>query len=183
MIRPRTRRLLVSAAVLAGSGLITAWVALDDGTASEPMTTGAIRTARPPIAQKTLPPSTTFAVIAQRPLFLPLRRPEPEAPPPRAIVHAAAPVVAPPSLAATLVGVLMSPEGNSAILRLSDGKTATVREGATIEGWTLQHVSPDHSSFLLGSTSLDVAFPLHQPKASRTGPRSARSVPVVRRRR
>jgi hypothetical protein len=161
--------------------VMTLVLAMGDETPSLP-TAGAMPRPRAISDNRVLPPATAFAAIVQRPLFLPGRKPEPEIAPPRIVAEVPVQPLALPPLSATLVGVLMSPDGSSVILRLDDGKTATLREGGIIQGWTLKQIAPDRVSFLLGSTNLDLAFPTHQasPTASST---PAQSVAAVRRRR
>jgi hypothetical protein len=179
---PRARRLIASAGMLAMAAALTALLAADEDAPSTPMITGAIPI--PPAAvNRVLAPVTTFAAIAQRPLFLPSRRPEPEAPPPIAAAKPPAQPATPPALSATLVGVLVSPAGRSALLRLADGKTATVPEGGTVAGWTLKQVSPDHVLFVSGSTIIDLGFPTHRTAPTPgVAPDSVAAVAVRRRR-
>lgn len=181
-MRPHTRRLLASAALLAAAAVLTAVLAAADGEVSVlASATNPISPARPAAASRVLAPASTFAALTQRPLFLPSRQPEPERP--RARVAPAPPAPpAPPALSATLVGVLMSPAGRSAILRLADGKTTTVREGGTLDGWTLKQVSPDRVSLLSGATTIEIAFPVHGVHAT-PGSTPVQPVLAVRRRR
>jgi type II secretory pathway component PulC len=180
---PRTRRLIVSAGMLVMAAILTALLAADEETPSTSTIAGAIA-ARPAATHRVLAAETAFAAIAQRPLFLPSRRPEPEAPPPPAVVERPAQPAAPPALSATLVGVLISPTGRAAIVRLADGKSATIPEGETLQGWTLKQVSPDGVLFLSGSTSIDLAFPTHQaaPASGAAADQSLAAVAARRRR-
>lgn len=177
---PRMRRLFFSAGVLALAIVITALFAIGKEAPSAPTITDFILPAHPASGNRALAPATAFTQIAQRPLFLPSRRPEPQIPAPSAAPETHVQPPAPPSFSATLVGVLMSPAGGGAILRFADGKTTTIQEGETVQGWILKEVSPDRASFLSGSTSVEVAFPKHQ--ASPTEASAGSPVPVRRRR-
>jgi general secretion pathway protein N len=178
---PRIRRLLASSGVMAMAVVMTLVLATGDETPSLP-TAGVMPSVRAIAGNKVLPPATAFAAVVQRPLFLPNRKPEPEIAPSPIVAEVPAQPAAPLPLSATLVGVLMSPDGSSAILRLEDGKTATLREGGIIQGWTLKQIAPDRVSFLLGSTNLDLAFPTRQASPT-AGSTPAQSVAAVRRRR
>jgi len=181
---PRMRRLIASCGILAMAAVLTALLAAEEDAPATPPIAGAIPIAGPAPSNRTLASAPEFATIAQRPLFLPGRRPEPETPSRSAAPPAPAQPAAPPTLSATLVGVLMSPTGRSAIVRLADGKTATVPEGGSIQGWTLKQISPDGVLFLSGATSIDLAFPTHQG-APAPGAASGQSIAdaAVRRRR
>jgi hypothetical protein len=180
---PRMRRLIASAGMPVIAAVLTALLAAGEDAPSTPPITGGILAARPAAANRVLARAPTFAAIAQRPLFLPGRRPEPEPASPPPAPPAPAQPAAPPALSATLVGVLISPTGRSAILRLGDGKSATVPEGGTVQGWTLKQVSPDRVSFVSGSTSIDLAFPTHQAAPTTPGAAFEQSVAAVAARR
>jgi hypothetical protein len=180
----RMRRLIASAGVLAMAAALTALLAVDEDAPSAATIAGGIPSARPAAGNRMLPPAAAFAAIAQRPLFLPSRRPEPATPPLPVQAERPAQPAAPPALSATLVGVLLSPSGRSAIVRLADGKSATVPEGGTIQGWTLEQVSPDGVLFVWGATRIDLAFPTHQagPSPGAAHGQSVADIAVRRRR-
>ncbi|MEE2565719.1 hypothetical protein [Hyphobacterium marinum] len=104
------------------------------------------RTAEVEIAQETgpfLPDFSSFAAIAQRPLFRPDRRPEPE------------PVVTIPDGPVTpiqssdnppdfiVVGVVTGPEGRGAATVRDGTETRRVYAGDTVQGWRVDTINRD----------------------------------------
>lgn len=122
-----------------------------------------------------------FQAIVERPLFSQSRRPTP----PKVAVEEpktqAAPAPPPPPLAATLIGIIISPDVKSAVVRLSSGKSVTVVEGGSIEGWELHRVAPDLAQFQYRDANLDLSFPVHQSSPTQAA-RTAAPGALVRRR-
>lgn len=105
--------------------------------------------------------SVALDQFVARPLFAPGRRPSPSPP----VLEAApvaqlpqAPAIAPPVLAGALVGVVLSPTENTAIVRLSESKTVAISEGAMLGDWKLTNVAPDSATFVRGSMKTELAF-------------------------
>jgi hypothetical protein len=126
--------------------------------------------------------AATFATIVERPLFSPNRRPAQQPPPQPAAPAAKAQQVAPPALSATLVGVFISPEVSSAIVRLANGKTASVSEGDMVDGWVLKRVTPDLAQFDYGTATIELTFPVHEAAATGVSISTTPGAPVRRRR-
>ena len=181
---PRSTRLVASAIVLACALATTAQLAWggaapDAGTLAPLPRLEAHETAGP----GALAPVSAFSAVAARPLFSPTRRPDmplPAAPPPVAVATPAT-VAVPPPPPGTLLGVLISPHGASAILRLLNGRSETVREGGTVEGWRVKQVSSDRVLLVSDAVSAELTFP-----AARAAPApvaGAAALPPLRRRR
>ena len=138
--------------------------------------------------QRPLAPVASFSAIATRPLFSPGRRPDLPPPPPPVAVTVAPPPPPPAALTppGTLLGVLISPAGSAAILKLASGRSATVAEGADVEGWTVTQVSADRVMLAAGASSLEMTFPASQASAasaSRPGAAPGSPTAPLRRRR
>lgn len=116
--------------------------------------------------------TSNFEAIVERPLFSQTRRPTPPklaAAEPQA---QASPALPPPPLAATLLGIIISPDVKSAVVRMSSGKSVTVIEGGSIDGWELKRIEPDLAQFRYNDAYLELSFPVHQTSPSqiaRTG--------------
>jgi hypothetical protein len=117
-----------------------------------------------------------YAAIAERPLFQPSRRPAPPPAPKAApaiavavvapLAAPAAPTAPPPVLAPmTLLAVVISDNKREAVLGLTGGKSSTLAEGESIDGWTLASVLPDRVVFRLAATEKEVTFPVGQATA------------------
>jgi hypothetical protein len=173
--------LLMAAATLLGGGSIAfGWfVSVPD---EMPRLMPAQR-ATPPIIPK-MPPqklAPDFKAIVERPLFSQTRRPSPPpAPTPSVIV---AKQDAPPApLVATLIGIVISPDIRSAVLRMGDGKNITITEGDSVDGWKLSEVLPDTARFKHVATTIELSFPvLPKNVANVTRPSALAATPVRRR--
>jgi len=122
--------------------------------------------------------ASNFEAIAERPLFSQTRRPAPPKPPPAATEIKQEP---PPPLAATLLGIVISPSARSAVVRLTRGKTVTVAEGEFVDGWELKRVMPDLARFQYKTATAELSFPIHQALASQTSSSNAPGALVRRR--
>jgi hypothetical protein len=137
---------------------------------------------RAPNEPPPLRPVETFAVIAERPLFQPSRRPAIPPPPvpapvPVAAVAVVAPVSPPPPPAPppvlapmTLLAVAISPDKREAVLGLPGGKSTTMAEGESVNGWVLAKVLPDRAVFRIADTEKEVTFPVAQTAAQPVPP-------------
>lgn len=169
-MRPRTRRTLAASAVLATAIAVLADLAiLPSGIASDP---GTALLPKPAQMPKEVQPLQAYAEIADRPLFQPSRRPAPPPPPSPAAVIAEAPAPAPapsppppppPVLSPlTLLAVAISADRREAVLGLPGGKSSTMAEGDSLEGWVLAKVLPDRVIFRIADVEKEVTFPVGQ---------------------
>lgn len=141
-----------------------------------PMTSAALL---PQMPFRTL--TSNFDAIVERPLFSQARRPTPPKPPPSEPQPQAAPASPPPPLAATLLGIIISPGMKSAVIRLSNGKSVTVIEGDSIDGWELKQVEPDLAQFRYNGASVELSFPIHQTSPAQVARTTAPGALVRRR--
>jgi hypothetical protein len=170
--------LMFALAVSCGSSAF-AWFAFPEGDASLPQPAPRLAPpALPRMPSRTL--ASNFDAIARRPLFAQTRKPSP---PPEA---APQPVPAKPEvptipLAATLIGIVMSPDLRSAVLRMPNGKNITVAEGDSVDGWKLSEVLPDAARFKNVAATVELSFPVSPPSANSTRSSALPAVPVRRR--
>ena len=125
----------------------------------------------------------TLQAIADRPLLSPDRRPWRPKPKPAPPTPAA--IETPhPQLKAALLGVVLSPKGNTAILRIDGETSAVVAEGAMVGDWTLKRVSAGRVVLTSSGVEQEVAFTPHHG-ASTPSPVETSAAPstMVRRRR
>lgn len=110
---------------------------------------------------------TYYTAITNRPLFEQTRRPvsqdaPPEPEPEVEVEEVAAPAapeqIPPPDL--RLLGVLSGGARNSALLSLAGDDAQWLSEGATLEGWTLSEIAPDH--VLLTENKRELRVELYQ---------------------
>lgn len=137
--------------------------------------------ARPLPQMPSRKPTSNFDAIVERPLFSPTRRPTPPkqaAAKPQALT---APAPPPPPLAATLLGIIIAPDVRSAVVRMSSGRSVTVVEGGSIEGWELKRVEPEYAQFRYNDAYLELSFPVHQASPGQIA-RAAAPGTLVRRR-
>jgi len=159
---PRTRRTFASLGVLAFAAGFTALIAINAEFAKPQLPEGRAVSATTGSEIRGLAPISAFKEIVERPLFAPTRRPLSQPAPVVPTVEVKPSPVTAPTLAAALVGVLISPTGRFAVVRWSDGKNTTVAEGAAVDGWLLKRVMPDRALFISGSTNAEVTFPTYQ---------------------
>ena len=142
--------LLGAAAVLA-IVLGWEWIGLASGAPAPAATAPA--SAPPPAAAASFdpPPLPRFAEIAERPLFLPGRRPQADD------VEPAKPTAAlkPPALA--VQGVVLSPERRYAVIAHGNPvKYDAVAEGDTVEGWRVDSIDRDRVALSAGDAKVEV---------------------------
>jgi CBS domain-containing protein len=121
-----------------------------------------------------LPPSDRFAVIVERPLFSPARRPTPPSAVLPAVPEAApelfsepeSPAVAeaPPLPEFTLVGIVIAGEERYALVeRHADGQVVQVAEGGDIGGWFAVLIEPDRAVFRQGAVEEELVLKYETP--------------------
>lgn len=125
--------------------------------------------------------ASEFQAIVERPLFSQSRRPTPPKIAAAEPKIQAASVPPPPPFGGTLIGIIISPDFKSAVVRLSSGKSVTVAEGGSIDGWELKRVEPDLAQFQHKDVNLDLSFPVHQTSPAQVA-RTAAPGALVRRR-
>jgi general secretion pathway protein N len=126
-----------------------------------------------------LPPPERFAVIVERPLFSPTRRPAPppeemaqaEPPPEEPLPEEEPPADAepPPVVDFTLTGIVIAGSERYALVeRHEDGRTVQVTEGGDVNGWFAVLIDPDRAVFRNGATEeellLRTATPVPQDR-------------------
>jgi general secretion pathway protein N len=107
----------------------------------QPVTTAAQKSTTSTPAAFTLPPLQRFAVITERPLFSPDRKPQ---------QHADDSAGAWSSF--VLAGIIITPQSREALVLHGKPQTvAHVQEGQAVEGWTMTSIYPDHVVFRDGA--------------------------------
>ncbi|MDH2352290.1 hypothetical protein QCM80_16765 [Bradyrhizobium sp. SSUT112] len=171
----------VAFALAGGLGAITlGWaVSANTETPASPLLPGSSAAVFPQMPSRNL--TSNFEAIVERPLFLQTRRPTPPKRPAAEPQAQTSPIPPPPPLAATLLGIIISPDVKSAVIRLSSGKSVTVIEGGSIDGWELKRIEPDLAQFRYRDANLELSFPIHQSSPSQVA-RTAPPGALVRRR-
>lgn len=102
-------------------------------------------------------PTEDYAAIQAAPLFYPSRQPwVPPTPP----VEETPPPAPSPLNDYALVGVVLSGDSRSAILRLArEGRTIVLSEGQELEGWTLREITRERARFVAGDSEYEMTFP------------------------
>ncbi len=172
--------LMASATLLGGGSIAFGWLV---STADEMPFLKPAQRATPPIIPKMPAQKLTsdFKAIVERPLFSQTRRPSPppEPAPPAIAAKQEAPAA---PLAATLIGILISPDIRSAVLRMADGKNVTIMEGDSVDGWKLSEVLPDIARFKHVTTTIELSFPVLQQSPAKIAQPSILAATPVRRR-
>lgn len=178
IVFPRMQVFMIASA-LAGGSAAFGWLASAEKetpfSKPEPPAT--------PLVLPKMPPKRVaydFEAIVKRPLFSETRRPSP---PPEL---APTPIPAKPEasaapLAATLIGIVISPDMRTAVLRMADGKNVTVSEGDSVDGWKLSQVMPDVARFQHVARTIELSFPVPQPSTTPTRSSALPAAPVRRR--
>jgi hypothetical protein len=95
------------------------------------------------------PPASRYLEIGERPLFIPDRRPQPEMAP-------APPAPGPPAPSLLVQGVVMSPEHRYAVIQHGNPpKLESVAEGATVDGWRVEHIDAGAVTLRSGTATAD----------------------------
>jgi general secretion pathway protein N len=160
--------LLVCSAVVAAL-IVVEWLhfgaapAAADAGAPPPSAAPAVA---PRLASFDPPPADAFSEIAERPLFIPDRRPQFDAEPARPT-----PAPVPPSL--LVEGVVLAPERHYAVIRHgAPPRLDSVSEGETIDGWTVASI--DRSRVTLRAGNATIEFAVGKPGLASQGPHGVR---------
>ena len=102
------------------------------------------------------------AAVAERPLFYPSRTPwAPPPPPPPAPPTPPVAKAPPPLTNYALVGVIVSGDTRSALIRPPGAKKIiTIGEGEELAGWKLQEITRARLRFAAGAASYEMNFPI-----------------------
>jgi hypothetical protein len=171
--------LLLGASAALGWKIYDDWSAASADAAAAPAEDAAPAAASDaPLAEAdlalALPPPERFAVIVERPLFSPTRRPTPPAadvaPAPEAMPElppeAEAPAEAepPPVVDFTLVGVVIAGTERYALVeRHEDGRVVQVPEGGDVSGWFAVLIDPDRAVFRNGAVEEELLLKYGAP--------------------
>jgi general secretion pathway protein N len=143
--------LLLSALCLAFGGVIYYELGMAGGeapTAPMPAVGGTAPPLPPQPASSALPPIESFAEVTRRPLFSPTRQP----PPPEAVKDTQG---NPNNF--SLLGIVIADGGRVALIEYGRPPAlARLKEGQTVEGWTLQSILPDRVVLQHGATEQEV---------------------------
>jgi len=130
-----------------------------------------------------LPPLSKYEEIVSRPLFLADRRPPPATPETPAVP------VAQQEATLLLVGVMLSPEGQRALVHLKEeNRLVRLQVGESAGGWKLESLTPESATLRQGGETLELRLernrkdgPPPPPQAApRTPqPRTARQAPAA----
>ena len=114
------------------------------------------------------PPAERFTEIAQRPLFVPDRRPQPD----DEASRTAMPLNAPSLM---VQGVVLSREGRYAVIQHGNPpKLEAVAEGATVDGWKIESMDAHRIALRAGTATIE--FPIGKPaKAAPQAPANRRA--------
>jgi general secretion pathway protein N len=124
-----------------------------------------------PLARYVPPPEDRFAEIAQRPLFVPERRPQQDVAPQKPI-----PAPNPPTL--MVQGVVLTEGHHYAIIQHGNPpKLDDLSEGATVDGWQIESIDSDRIALRAGAAEIE--FPVGKPATA--APARAQPRPVLRR--
>ena len=170
--------LLLGACAALGWKIYDDWSAASADAAAAPTEAAApAADAQPPPADAdlalALPPPERFAVVVERPLFSPTRRPAPpaaevaeapalpEEPPPEPEAVEAEP---PPVVDFTLVGVVIAGTERYALVeRHEDGRVVQVPEGGDVSGWFAVLIDPDGAVFRNGAVEEELLLKYASP--------------------
>jgi type II secretory pathway component PulC len=105
--------------------------------------------------------------FVDRPLFLPSRRATPKRPAVVATRVVAPPKPAPPpEPALILLGIVVTPAGREAIVRIDGGRSQSLSEGASVGPWSLTRILADRAIFATPHGAFDLVFQPHKPGAA-----------------
>jgi hypothetical protein len=114
-----------------------------------------------------LPQVDEFSAFVDRPLFVEGRKP----PPPESEQPQANQQQETSPLTLLLMGVMLSPRGEMAILAEPTGKNRRVKKGGTISGWRLVEIKPDRATLQRGEERKELV--LLKPRPKLAGPATA----------
>lgn len=153
------RRLLLS--LMAGASLVMGGIVFTEisarPTIPDPATSpdaGEVRVPSLPEPRAAMPAKESFAVIVDRPLFSPSRRPPAEG----------AAVASIPALEFSLFGIVISTAEPAAIIKPeSGGDPVRVTEGETMSGWTVARIEADRVLVQYGATERELLLDFSAP--------------------
>jgi hypothetical protein len=104
------------------------------------------------------------ADFVTRPLFLPSRRPTPKPEPPAVTPEATTKPARPPTPdpGLVLLGVVLTPQGREAIVRVDGGSTRALVEGEGVGPWSLKRVFDDRVIFSTPQGDRPLVFAPHK---------------------
>lgn len=126
-----------------------------------------------------LPPTSEYAEITRRPLFHEDRRPEEDSDdgPDQGEAQAVAATEPPP---VTLTGVIITPEVRVAMLEHNRrNEPISLKQGETLDGWTLESVDERRAVFASGSSKEPVLLEVYTGPAGGGRRAAAREQPVT----
>lgn len=132
--------------------------------------------AQAPTLSAAAPPAERFAIIGERPLFAPSRRPPSAAPKP--VVSAPPPTPAPD---VALTGVAVTATARRAVLSVAGGPDELVAVGDRVGRWRVVEIGEDGVTFALGDRRAAIGFAA--PDAARAPERPAARAASQRQRR
>jgi len=109
-----------------------------------------------------LPEVDGFSAFVDRPLFIEGRK----APPPEAEQAQTTQEKDATPLSLLLMGVMLSPRGEMAILSEATGKNRRVKKGGTINGWRLVEIKPDRATLQRGEERKELVLLKPKPKVA-----------------
>lgn len=147
--------------MMAGAGLVMACIVYAEIRARPviekvalPEGAGEIRVPPLPKPRTIMPAKETFAVIVERPLFSPSRRPPAEG-------TAATPIPAPDF---SLFGIVISAGEPFALVQPSaGGEPVRITEGASMSGWTVSRIEADRILIWHGATEQELLLDFSAP--------------------
>jgi hypothetical protein len=158
------RRLNPPWALLGCAGLLAVVLGIEDRRLSAVPQAGAAAPAAAsapapaaPASAIGAPPASRYVEIAERPLFIPDRRPQP--------TMASGPAApAPPAPAILVQGVVLSHEHRYAVIQHGNPpKFESIAEGATVDGWQVEHI--DEGAVTLRSGAATAEYLVGKPNA------------------
>jgi general secretion pathway protein N len=178
--RPRPVRIVALTLTLVSGAIAFTWMISAEDEAPAAVPPAASLPTAPKMPSREL--GSEFREISQRPLFSRSRLPAPPKLPEPAPASTPAQHEPAPTFSVTLAGVLISPDRRSAVVRLASGKTTTVAEGETVDGWKLERVAPDLALFRYRAATVELSFPVHQASVRGTNTAAPLNLPALRRR-
>jgi len=170
----RTTVLLAGLCLVLVGGVVLEWL---KPPRLSPVSGEAAQPGQPLIAREpapgsvSLPPLSKYEEIISRPLFLADRRPPPAMP------ESPAEPVAEQEATLLLVGVMLSPEGQRALVHLKEeNRLVRLQVGESAGGWKLEAITPDSATLSQGEDTLKLQLERNRkdgpPPPSQAAPRT-----------
>jgi general secretion pathway protein N len=160
---PRRRQALGVTGVFGGLMCALAFVPSPQSVIESFATVAAARVSEPPdIVLRPALPIEQFASIAERPLFNPDRKPDPEPPPPEA---AKAPTALGDLAQVHLVGLIGSKDAQLALVRRADSQIVTLRAGDVLDGWKVAKIDAEGVALDGGDRQDSLKIPVAENRA------------------